>query len=305
VHVHRCFLIDSPADAAQVVNDAAAELQQWQPVLSADALPRIEALLALGEFSAVGRLLHADPGDALLTTIVLGRAMAWSADLRAADALRAVARHAVGLSESGGADPFLMAAACAAAERLAADLAEPQLAVRARAAARSLPVPAVSAPEAALLAGILGVPGKAGGPPAAVAGDVAAEADVVYRFLHLVHHALGIEPDAPRHRLRLQPDTRPWQVREIPFGDGSISLEVRPGPDAVEFTVEQESGAIPVTLLLEPLLPTAPVAAFVDGVPADLAPRWLPGGGIQLPVQLVLDAPRRLTVQMQEGRPPE
>jgi hypothetical protein len=318
VHVRRSFIADSPPAFADVVDAAADQLRRWEPELTAAALPGLEALLVLGEFTAVRRLLDNASGDPRVETIVLGRYVAWSGDLRAADARRHTIRSAVqgaatdaAMLRTASDSPLLDAAACAAAERLARDLAHPQLAAAARASVRNHLRQLALEPDAdaELLTHALGVGQEGRVTPAPAEADVAYPGDAVHRLLHLAHRVLGLEPDAPRHRLRLQPPAWPLRIREIPFGDGSVSLAVGStahGRDAtISFSLEQESGAIPVTALLEPRLIAGFSTAEVDGMPADLAPRRLPGGGTQLPVQLVLDAPRTLVVHMQEGRSPE
>ena len=71
----------------------------------------------------------------------------------------------------------------------------------------------------------------------------------------------------------------------------AIALTCRDG-DRHAFRLEQEEGAVPVTVVFEPMLPAPRLAAArVDGVDAELDSR--PHGERMLvPVQIVLDAER-------------
>jgi hypothetical protein len=117
---------------------------------------------------------------------------------------------------------------------------------------------------------------------------------------------LGLDPDATRHRLRLRPrltaDDDVLEVRGIGFADGTVALHCRLEPGRLTCRLIQDSGAIPVTVLLEPVLPARFRRAEVDGTPADLEPRQA-GGDTILPVQLVLDAERTLVVDLQHEGP--
>jgi hypothetical protein len=121
------------------------------------------------------------------------------------------------------------------------------------------------------------------------------DADVVLRF---VHGLLGAEPDATRHRLRLRPRVGAGlEVRQVRFGDGSVALRVDVTGPGVRCVVEQDAGAIPVTVLLEPVIEGSLAGARVDGKPAELAPRAHEGGTL-VPVQLVLDDARTLELEL-------
>jgi hypothetical protein len=128
-------------------------------------------------------------------------------------------------------------------------------------------------------------------------------------ILALVHGSLGVEPDATRHRLRIRlrlpadyPDLR---VDDIGFGDGTIGLHVSQTADSILVRIRQDTGAVPVTVLLEPVLAGGSVmlAPTVDGVAAALSPRPA-ADGTMVPVQLVLDADRELLLQLDAQRPP-
>ena len=115
---------------------------------------------------------------------------------------------------------------------------------------------------------------------------------------------LGIEPDAARNRLRIRPQLPAhWDtatIERIRIGDALVSLDYRREPTASgmlhRFTAEQTTGAVPVRLILEPVLAgTAVVAAAVDGTPAALVPRPF-GTRILVPVQVVLDETRMIDI---------
>jgi hypothetical protein len=59
--------------------------------------------------------------------------------------------------------------------------------------------------------------------------------------------------------------------------------------------IDQQSGAIPITLLLQPVLTAAPARVTIDGHPAQLQPRAT-ASGVMVPVQLLLDAPRTVVM---------
>jgi hypothetical protein len=308
VHVHHILVIASPrhhAERLALLQDAIA---QQSLRLDAASLPHLAARLACGRFADVHRLLRqeAASADAAVLAIALGRCVAWSGEIHTADALRPLLASAV--DELAGRpldDPLLHAAACANLERLASDLGDPQLSARARAAGRSAlhAVGGAPTPGDRLLARAWGI-----NPPPAPVGDTRDAADDVaaptagmadaLELLRFVHETLGAEPDATRHRLRLQPLPEPLHVTQLPFADGAISLDVGVAPAQVTCRIEQESGAIPITVLLEPRLASTPLRAWVDGQLAELQPRQHPGGGIVVPVQLVLDAARTLRLDL-------
>lgn len=127
--------------------------------------------------------------------------------------------------------------------------------------------------------------------------------------LPLVHGLLGATPDAPRHRLQLRPQfPAAWEsaeARRIRMGDAEITLRYHREGDLHTFRLEQESGAIPATVVFEPLLPGRRlVDAHVDGQAAALDPRPL-GERMLVPVQLVLDAERVVTLLVGHEAEPE
>lgn len=122
----------------------------------------------------------------------------------------------------------------------------------------------------------------------------------------LIYGMLGAEPDAARHRLRLRPQIpRDWEfleARAIPLADCAVTLRYERHHDHHVFRLEQERGAAPVRVILEPVLHARALRhATVDGVPAQLGP--VPFGGRMLvPVQIVLDAERVVELHIE---PPE
>lgn len=261
------LVIVRPEDAAHAVHAAIARLEAADVALETP-FPAL-ALLAAGRFERVRDALRAGPAtDAL--PLVLARYVAWTGDLRTAAGLWEKARSAMDTLLAGG-DDALKLATCAELASTATDLGDPQLAARLHGTARKLRD-----------AGTVGI---------SAAGD----ADVVHRFVHV---ALGAEPDATRHRLRLRPRVGGGlEVRQVRFGDGSVSLRVEVSGRGVSCVVEQDAGAIPATVLLEPVVAGSLVSATVDGKPAELAPRSHEGGTL-VPVQLVLDEARTLELEL-------
>ncbi|MEO5509868.1 MAG: hypothetical protein ABIV28_02070 [Longimicrobiales bacterium] len=120
-------------------------------------------------------------------------------------------------------------------------------------------------------------------------------------LLFLVHDILGIEPEAARNRLRIRPRLpAAWdraRIRNIMCGDASVSLNCQREAGTWTFTASQESGGVPIRLLLEPIIAARSIGGtLVDGVKADLDARR-DGDGILVPVQLVLDETRELVVR--------
>ena len=120
----------------------------------------------------------------------------------------------------------------------------------------------------------------------------------------VAHGLLGIRADAHYLRLRLAPRLPAhWSrltVRGIAIGDASVRMEYEELSGEHRFRFVQESGAVPVMLVCEPLLPVTPDArARVDGRPAELDLREAKGGSggrRQVRVQLPLDRERVFAV---------
>lgn len=116
---------------------------------------------------------------------------------------------------------------------------------------------------------------------------------------NFVYRTLGYAPDATKGRLRLRLRLpHGWThlfVQNLHMGDALMRLTyTRVGPER-RYEVEQFAGAIPITLILEVELDAAVVNASVDGKRADLNVTVV-GAGVVVPVQIVLDAPRLVTL---------
>jgi hypothetical protein len=123
--------------------------------------------------------------------------------------------------------------------------------------------------------------------------------------LGLVHGLLGAAPDATRHRLRLRPyATRSWttwSVNELRVGDARVDVSFVRTADGVTVAADQTAGAFPLQLVLELVLSETRVGAVaVDGRAATLDVRRH-GAGLLVPVQLVLDDRRVLTIAYDRG----
>jgi hypothetical protein len=232
-------------------------------------LALLDARLACGDFEAVLAVLRTD-GRAAALPLFLARYVRWSGDLHSAADIWPHVLAALSLTLEDEHNIALRRAVCTELAPVATDLGEVQLAARLHGIARAL--------DACPL------PGDADADTVMV-GDVA-------------FNTIGIDPDAARGRLRLRPRLdllNELHVRRIRFGDGSVSLLAERRDAALSIHVEQDTGSIPITVLLEPFL-TEPGSAMVDGRPAELIPRSVDGGLI-LPVQLVLDERRTLLVR--------
>ena len=134
----------------------------------------------------------------------------------------------------------------------------------------------------------------AGAPPEVASANI---------VIPLVYGLLGAEPDALRHRLRLrlQPPAA-WDrlhVERLRVGDAEVSLRYRREGARRTLCVEQTRGAVPLRLVLEPLLPARRLAnARVDGRDARLDARPA-GERLLVPIQLVLDHERSLEVYVE------
>lgn len=141
----------------------------------------------------------------------------------------------------------------------------------------------------------------------------------------VVHELLGVEPDASRGRLVLRP--RPnaggrLDVRGLAVGSASVDAAWQTSAARFHLEVRQSRGAAPLQLVLEPEVEgRAVVGVRVDGRPAELdieqvrpAVHGVEGAGRftggapgtvmalwRVPVQLALDLPRRLDVDVEPG----
>jgi hypothetical protein len=268
------------------------------------SLPLLLACLATGRARRVRPLLNLLDGAVL--PALLARYVAWSGELAAAAANWDRARIAAMDARLDDQDDVAFVTASAAvtgAERLAADLGDPQLASRllphardARAALQERPLHAAARHLAAWLDLL----------PPDFANTVTYGNGDAELLLDTVHMIIGVQPDAARHRLWLRPRLPAgWvalSVQDIQCGDDSVRLDAELLPHLLTVRLEQEAGAIPVTALVEPFVPGAVTAVRVDGRSASLAPRAVEGG-TRVPVQLVLDRGRVLEIEFEAERP--
>jgi len=240
-------------------------------------VPLLDARLACGDFDSVRVLLGAAfPHPAL--PLFVARYAIWTGDLQSVAGAWAAVLASLDLT----ANPMSASLRRTAVEiaRTATDLGDAPLAARLLGDARNAgPSDGTPSPD----------------PPADADPDSMMICDVAF-------NVLGLEPDAVRGRLRLRPRLDRFaeiEALHIRFGDGSVGISATREGAVIVLRIEQDSGAIPVTVLLEPFV-DGPVSAEVDGRRADLQPRSTDGGTI-VPVQLVLDQARTLIVHT---RPP-
>lgn len=273
-----------PAAVARAVDAALARVDSRA---DDDGIPiRVHlALMAAGRFAAARRRLSGGTAAPELP-LLAARYTAWTGDLHTVAAAWATVRASADklLRSQPGAHSPLLVMTCTELQRTATDIGDPAFAavLHRRATAPSQPAPAdiVNADR----------------------GDVAA-AEVILDF---VHGTLGIEPDATRHRLRIRPRAHAADdginVRNIRFGDGAVNLRGSARNDDTgvrhSWSVSQEAGAIPLTVLLEPTVTGTVTACSVDGRTASLSPQPVPGGTL-VPVQLVLDEERLLDIDVE------
>lgn len=283
---------------------------------SPDTLPLLAASLACGLAHRVRALLRsaAAEWDAAATRlpptavlpVTVARYTAWTGDLGTAAALWPAVHSAMAASatSTSEADAIAAAAALAGIERTAADMGDPQLAARlhTRARATRAELPTALSGRARRLATALGLIDPPTLPSDPLPGEgVGGAADLV---LHVAHEILGLQPDATRHRLWLRPrlpeGAEGFSAERIRVGEDSVSMAMDLEPGSVRLRVEQDAGAIPLTVLVELFLPGRPRLARVDGIAASLGPRPEDRGTV-VPVQLVLDHERTLEVEFDGG----
>jgi hypothetical protein len=290
--VREVLRVLQPPGLAADVNSAAGDVVRSDLVLSTDALPLVLASLACGRFDRVQPLIRdAQPGPTL--PLVAARYAAWSADLGTLAAAWAAIRASLDLlrDPADAVHAILAATGCAALERVATDLGDAQLAATLLARARAARTRAAELPAHAAARRV-----------AEASGHTRTDAygdDPAARMLRFVHRTLGVQPDATRLRLRLRPQpvgAAVLEVRDLAFADALVALTVALEGDIVTCRLEQESGAIPATAILELVAPGEAVEAEVDGRRAELTPRR-DEDGLVVPVQLVLDAPRTVVLR--------
>lgn len=247
--------------------------------IAARDITLLDARLACGDFDSVRVLLGAAFPDPALPLFVARYAM-WTGDLQSAAGAWAAVLASLDLP-AGPMSASLRRTALIEIARTATDLGDAPLSARLLGEARNAgPAEQTPSPD----------------PPADADPDSMMICDVAF-------NVLGLEPDAVRGRLRLRPRLDRFagiEALNIRFADGSIGLSATRDESAVTLRIEQDSGAIPMTVLLEPFI-DRPVSAEVDGRRADLTPVSCDGGTI-VPVQLVLDQARTLIIHT---RPPD
>ena len=131
-------------------------------------------------------------------------------------------------------------------------------------------------------------------PPHTSAHDRASARELVSGFFKNV---LQVAPDVARERLSIRiqlPES--WSeasIHNIRLGDALVDLHVERLEGSVKVRAVQSSGAYPIRLILETVLPFAPRYASVDGEYADLNVRPADSRFIA-PVQIMLDHERVL-----------
>ncbi len=122
----------------------------------------------------------------------------------------------------------------------------------------------------------------------------------------LVYGMLGVEPDAPRHRIRLRPQPpREWDrfsVRNLRVGDAHIDVDYRRDGSRHIFRIDLASGAVPPRVVLEPALPGRLRSATIDDVEASLESRPF-GTRTLVPVQFALEGERTVVLEMEGAWP--
>jgi hypothetical protein len=311
--VSECIRILKPAAAG---NDlaAAVHILDRTPSLGvagnpAEALTLALAWLAAGRTHRVRSVLHpTDPDLAHLVPLLVGRYVAWTGDLRSATmawpTVRQAAERLPHATGAGADDGIIAAATAVALERTAADMGDPALAARLRAPARAARAILGRHTGGTVLAIALDLdvhPVEAGtgaDHPRLASGR---PLDAARFVLATVHGLLGISPDAARHRVWVRPraglHAEGLDVRDIRVGDDVLNLRLELAGRRLRVTLEQEAGPIPITALLEPVVPGTVGRTAVDGVEAQLDVRPAPGGSM-VPVQLVLDHARTLEIEL-------
>lgn len=272
------LLIVRPRSLGAALADAVERACSRPIAVTAPDLLLLDARLACGDFDAVRTLLRT-PTPSLVLPVFVARYVTWTGDLAAAagawDAVLASLDLPVDRTSA-----TLHRTACVEIARTATDLGDAPLAARLIGNARRHDTSADHPNDVA--------------PPNADR-DSMLICDVAF-------NVLGIQPDASRGRLRLRPRLDRFEELEahnIRFGDGSVGISASRAGETIVVRVEQDAGAVPITVVLEPFV-NNPATADVDGSPADLTPQIVDNGTI-LPVQLVLDQARTLTINTGSG----
>jgi hypothetical protein len=256
------LVITEPAALADGFARAAAGIARLDP--SADVLL---AELATGRTQRTRAHLRADNVEPR----VAARYCAWTADIATITAIWPALRERVIALMRDTAVPG-RALMCAELERTATDVGDAQLAAELHRCART-----------------------ATGEQRHIMNDDPRT------ILDIVHDVVGAEPDAVRGRLRLRPrlpvGARSLALHGLAFADGDVSLRVRRDDDGIVCNVEQDAGALPFTVLLEPYIDGDVRATRIDGLPARLDTRALDDGRV-VPVQLVLEQQRTLEIDL-------
>jgi hypothetical protein len=129
----------------------------------------------------------------------------------------------------------------------------------------------------------------------------------------LAHGLLGLTPDAPSGRIRIAPSfpdhVSAFRAAGIRVGDAELALGFEREGRTHRLRLEPTRGRAPVTVVLEPSVPgpapgAPPGEARVDGVRADLV-AVAAGSRTRFRVQLVLDAPRTVELDVEPARAPQ
>jgi hypothetical protein len=250
-----------------------------------------EPIALAAAFARACRNLAAhDPGvDVLLAELAIGRTARARAHLRADNVEpRVAARYCAWTGDVA----TILAVWPALRERAQAIMRDPLAPGRARLCSELQPA-ATDVGDAAFAAELHRCARTATDVTTPVAND---DARIV---LDTVHAVIGAEPDAVRARLRLRPRLPAGEhrlhVRQLVFADGDVSLRLEGAAASLHCVVEQDAGALPFTVLLEPYVTAAVAATRIDGLPAQLDTRDVADGRI-IQVQLVLEQERALDI---------
>lgn len=127
----------------------------------------------------------------------------------------------------------------------------------------------------------------------------AATAELLLAF---AHGMLGLSPDAVVGRLRLAPrmpgHLNRLEVEGIPIGEGRVGMVFERDGSTLHYRLDPSRIAVPPLLVFEPSVPGTVRSVTVDGSAADLNAR-AQGARTIVPVQLALDAPRVVTVELE------